>query len=168
MTVYVGIDPSTKTGLVRLQQDLCTESDWVNYPKLTGIERAVTIGESVRSFIESQKPRIAVIEGYSFGHSSSMSVNMEVGTAIRIAILATGTLLFEVSPQGLKKFVTGTGGGKKDVVRLGVYKKWGFEHAKDDVVDAYALAQVAKALDTDESKLLQYENDVLKKVKRVI
>lgn len=51
----------------------------------------------------------------------------------------------EAPATTLKKFVA-KGGAKKDEVRLEVYKKWGFEHASNDAVDAYLAAQFGRAV----------------------
>ena len=48
-----------------------------------------------------------------------------------------------IAPGTLKKFVTGKGNAKKDLMLLKVYKKWGEEFEVDDLADAYGLARMA-------------------------
>ncbi len=48
-----------------------------------------------------------------------------------------------VAPGTLKKFVTGDGRAKKDLMLLKVYKKWGVEFDDDNLADAYSLARFA-------------------------
>ena len=52
----------------------------------------------------------------------------------------------EVAPTSLKKFVTGKGNAKKDLMLLSVYKRWGFDTTNDNKADAYGLAQFGRAL----------------------
>ena len=48
-----------------------------------------------------------------------------------------------VSPSTLKKFVTGKGNCKKDLVLLKVFQKWGVEFSDNNLADAYSLARFA-------------------------
>jgi crossover junction endodeoxyribonuclease RuvC len=48
-----------------------------------------------------------------------------------------------VAPGTLKKFVTGSGISKKNLMLLKVYKKWGVEFDNDNLADAYGLARMA-------------------------
>jgi crossover junction endodeoxyribonuclease RuvC len=53
----------------------------------------------------------------------------------------------EASPTMIKKFVCGVGKGnaKKENVIKDVYKRWGYEHKSNNVVDAYAIARYLEA-----------------------
>ena len=48
-----------------------------------------------------------------------------------------------ITPGTLKKFVTGKGQCKKDLILLKVYKKWGEEFDDNNLADAYSLARMA-------------------------
>ena len=48
-----------------------------------------------------------------------------------------------IAPGTLKKFVTGKGNSKKDLMLLKTYKKWGVEFEDDNLCDAYGLARMA-------------------------
>lgn len=48
-----------------------------------------------------------------------------------------------IAPGTLKKFVTGDGRAKKDLILLKTYKKWGVEFNINDLADAYGLARMA-------------------------
>lgn len=91
--------------------------------------------------------KLAVIEGYGFA-SQRLAPLVEVGTCYRLKLRQRGVPYVIVAPSQLKKWATGSGGSKvkKDQVRLGVYKRWGFEHDSNNVVDAYALATIGLAL----------------------
>jgi len=48
------------------------------------------------------------------------------------------------TPTTLKKFITGKGNAKKELMLLKVYKKWGKEFDNNNICDAYSLAEYAK------------------------
>jgi len=52
------------------------------------------------------------------------------------------------TPNELKKFVTGKGNCKKDLILLKVFQKWGEEFSCDDLADAYGLARYILEEDT--------------------
>jgi crossover junction endodeoxyribonuclease RuvC len=45
-----------------------------------------------------------------------------------------------VAPSSLKKFITGSGKGDKDMMMMSVYKNYGFEAMDNNECDAYSLA----------------------------
>jgi crossover junction endodeoxyribonuclease RuvC len=72
-----------------------------------------------------------------------------------------------VAPTSLKKFVTGSGRGDKNIMLLEAYKKWGVDCKNDDENDAHALARVAQALYDSEQvtpkiNLLKPQEEVIK------
>jgi len=48
-----------------------------------------------------------------------------------------------VEPTVLKRFVTGKGQGKKELMLKEVYKKWGADFDDNNLADAYGLARIA-------------------------
>ena len=48
-----------------------------------------------------------------------------------------------IAPTTIKKFVTGNGQCKKNLMLLQVYKKFGIEFDSDDECDAFSLAKFA-------------------------
>ena len=143
----MGIDPSTKTGVVVLDNDrneLLTASLCTN--ESTGIERASSISRQVIRIVKNFLPSVVIIEGYAYANSGSLVILAEIGTLIRWRIWMEGVPYLEVAPSTMKKFITGKGNTMKDQVRLSVYKRWQFEHESNDVVDAYAIAQTARVM----------------------
>lgn len=67
----------------------------------------------------------------------------------------------QVSPNSLKKYVTGKGTGvQKNQMLLATYKSFGVEFTDDNAADSYGLAQIASGFaDT------QYRRDVLESLK---
>lgn len=48
-----------------------------------------------------------------------------------------------ITPTELKKFVTGKGTAKKELIIAHVYKKWNIMFESNDLADAYSLARMA-------------------------
>lgn len=48
------------------------------------------------------------------------------------------------TPSQIKKFVTGKGNASKEMVAVGVYKKWKFEGSSNDVTDAYGIGKLTE------------------------
>ena len=48
-----------------------------------------------------------------------------------------------IEPTKLKKFATGKGNAKKELMLLNVYKKWGISFENNNSADAYSLARMA-------------------------
>lgn len=144
MTRVIGIDPSTKTGIVILEDndhkiELVNQEE-IHFPRFKGIERVQSIGQRTAEIIEALKPDYAVIEGYGFANKHTLVVLVEIGTAIRLRLHDQMPGRWgSTAPNQLKKFATGEGQAKKDKVMLGVFKSWGFE-GTDNECDAFALA----------------------------
>lgn len=161
MTNYIGIDPSTKTGLVKLDRN----GESLYLKEITtkikrDPERFIDITEQILEQIS--KGDKVVIEGFSYGSKGrGVSTQYGIGWTIRTALFHKGINYVEVSPGGLKKFATGKGNTSKDNMILPIFKRWGFEHDSDNVRDAYVLAQIGRAIDGKE-KTTNYQNDVLK------
>lgn len=144
MTRFVGIDPSTKTGLVAL--DLGGQV--LREKELTGVgskdpKRMVTLIDEVMSYIKADD--VICIEGFGFASQQAIQLG-GIGWGIRMALFRRGIPYIEASPAQLKKFATGKGNTKKDEMVLPIYRKWGFENRSDNVRDAYVLAQIAKSI----------------------
>ena len=153
MTVSIGIDPSTKTGYVVLQETQVSSDvpeiellqyGEISFPKLRGMARVQSIGQQVRELLDENTPDVVVIEGYAFANKHTLVTLVEIQTAIRLQLHQYGkevgrNVWAECQPSMLKRFTTGKGTSKKDVIMLSVFKSWGFE-GTDNEADAYGLA----------------------------
>jgi crossover junction endodeoxyribonuclease RuvC len=160
---YVGIDPSSKTGLAIIdkQGNIINAADVTTKVK----EDPQRFSDIAEKIIDELQPndRIA-IEGFSYGSKGKgVSFQYGLGWIIRHLLLERGYEYTEVPPTSVKKFATGKGNTKKDEMVLPIYKKWGFEHTSDNVRDAFVLAQMAKGI-YDSSNLTEYQKEALKKV----
>lgn len=149
----LGVDASpTSTGLAALQaqeggakQDMRWCERAIQIKGRDGIDRGVRQVEVFDEVLVALAPELVVFEGYAFVRKNTIRQTIEVGTCLRLACRRRNVPILEVAPLQLKKFVTGLGKGKKDMMRLHVFKRWGYENDCDDIVDAFALAQVGLA-----------------------
>jgi crossover junction endodeoxyribonuclease RuvC len=160
---YVGIDPSTKTGLVILNRDgEIINQEEVKSKLKSDPDRFVDLTESI---LEELHPNdIIAIEGFSYGSKGrGVSTQYGIGWLIRAELFKRGYDYIEVSPSAVKKFATGKGNEKKENMVLPIFKHWGFEHPSDNVRDAYVLAKIAMGTHGI-TKLTKYQTEVLDKL----
>jgi len=143
---YVGIDPSTKTGLVILDRN----GDIIDSMEITAAGRdpgrmAEIIDLTVKNIIQGDA---VAIEGFGFASQSGFLLG-GIGWGIRLGLFDKSINYVEVAPAALKKFTGCKGNAKKDELAVEIFKRWGFEHPSDNVRDAYVLAQIARALHED-------------------
>ena len=141
----LGIDPSTKTGIVLLDGQLMTHG--VVQPKgYEGTARIAKIRDEFMNLLLDFKPDIAVIEGYAYGNKFTLSLMVEINSCMRLCLHDLGIEWYIAPPTVLKKYVTNSGSAKKPQIAEAVKNRWGFVSPSDDVVDAYVLAQMGKDL----------------------
>lgn len=141
--IILGIDPSTFTGMVRLEEEESTGKA-VNFPKLKGFQRLISLRKEVQRTVELWKPDIVVIEGYAYGNAFTIVTLVEIGATIRLSLYELGINWYDCPPTTLKKWVTGKGNAKKPEVGEFVKSRWGFASPSDDIVDAYALSRLGQ------------------------
>lgn len=144
----MGVDTSTKTGYVILDD----KGDVVNVgvlhhpPQENRFCRYAHYTREISELVEAYGVDLVIIEGYSFGSKFGHRLQYELGTCIRMKLYVDKVKFVEVSPTSLKKFVTGKGNAKKDLMLLAVYKRWDFDTEDDNEADAYGLAQFGRAI----------------------
>lgn len=158
---FVGLDPSTKTGFVALDENGQT----LRAKELTGVgnkdpKRMITLIDEIVRHIEPDD--FIVIEGFGFSTTQGIMLG-GIGWGIRMNLVRCGLKYIEAAPAAVKKFSTGKGNAKKDAMAVPIFKKWGFEHSSDNVRDAYVLAQIAKSLYTKKVDY-DYQADVIKTI----
>lgn len=161
MTRYIGIDPSTKTGICVIDgKEVYTKE--ITTKVKEDPQRFMDIAAQVMNWIKEGDA--ICIEGFSFGSKGAgVSTQYGIGWLIRAELIKNGHSYHEVSPTGLKKFACGKGNVKKEALVLPIFKRWKFESDSDNIRDAYVLSQIAKAM-TEEVELTAYQKDVLKKI----
>lgn len=162
---YVGLDLSTKTGLVILDEfgNVLTEKEITSKIK-TDPQRMIDLTEQVLNHLK--KDDVIAIEGFSYGsRGKGMSFQFGYGYSVQIALYTNDYDYLIVTPSQVKKFATGKGNASKDNMILPIYKKWGYEHESDNVRDAFVLAQIARATKNN-LNLTNYQKEVIEVITR--
>lgn len=145
---YVGIDLSlSASGIVILDADgklsyqdvITTSANRSLYSRVEYIASAIYgVTEDIAS------PAIAAIEVPHGG--------MKGGTVMQLSALAYVIRMqfypadvLNVMPTQVKQFATGKGSAAKELMLKAVYQRWGFDTDDNNLADAYALAQIARA-----------------------
>lgn len=139
----LGIDPSTKMGLIVLDNKkgvIQTVYQGVFVSKNKDMQRLGDIGGCILDMLKKYKPDLIGLEGYSFGSKFNHEIMYSLGTVIRYFLWQSEYDYNVIPPTTLKKFVTGKGNSKKDLMLLGVYKNWGYDTTNDNLSDAYGIA----------------------------
>ena len=146
--LFVGLDPSINaTGVVILDdcgniveqrtfsvkdKDKIFEKSLIKYEKEIGfITKILNLGS-------------VYIEGPAY--QSTGQVILQLGAIhflTRVYFYKKNVNYKVIAPGTLKKFVTGKGNSKKELMLLKTYKKWGVEFEDNNICDAYGLARMA-------------------------
>lgn len=164
MMRYVGLDLSTKTGVVILSEDgtpLLTEE--ISRKIETPEDMFILVSEIMKRVSEND---VVVLEGFGFASKTGFLLG-GIGWAIRMRLWEQENETYIVAPTSLKKFATGAGNADKRKLAVEVNKRWDFYDDSDNVTDAYVLAQIGRAV-KGEFKPLAFQKDVLKKVKEMM
>ena len=88
-----------------------------------------------------------VLEGYAMSarNTSSLTTLCEIGGLVKNYLKVRDIPFIIAPPTVVKKFATGKGNCKKDVVIKEVYKRWDFDTDNDNIADAYVLMQIGRA-----------------------
>ena len=111
---FVGIDLSTKTGLVILDESgqVQTAKEITSKVKKDP-ERMIDLTEQLLEHLEDDD--VIAIEGFSYGsRGRGMSFQFGYGYAVRIAMWTANKPYLIVTPSQLKKYATGKGNSSKD------------------------------------------------------
>lgn len=144
----LGLDPSLRSfGVSRLSIGAGRKSFTVDTetwgPNVTGVERLRWFVYKLSETIEDFQPSLIVIEGYAYAKGQGAHQIGELGGALRLIMHMNDLHYVEVAPTKLKKFVTGKGNAKKEIVMVELYKRFGVEVPTTDEADATGLALMA-------------------------
>lgn len=146
--ITIGIDASlTGTGVCVLKTEKGSIQQILEVgtikTKLFGVPRLQYIRDTVKALI-IKYPIPVFIEGYSFGSKGSSVYDLgELGGVLRVMLYENKITYKEIPPSTLKKYISGKGNAKKEIMLEQTYRKFGFgsEILKDnDQVDAFCLA----------------------------
>lgn len=108
-------------------------------------ERFMRIRDSVSELVDDVRPDTIAIEGF-VRFSPSVIQLAGLGSIVRLQLAEMGYGFWDVPPTTLKKFSTGKGNCKKDLVLKEVYRRWKFDTDNDNIADAYVLARMGVCL----------------------
>lgn len=148
----LGVDPSlTNTGLCWGGGPHAQETKRIAYkhPKGTKtrdlINRVRRIGgivTAVEEVLNDSRPDLALIESYSFSSRNGGEYLGEYGGYLRMKLVHWVADVVEVAPTMVKKFATGKGNAKKEVIIGHVQKRWNVLFDNSDEADAYVLYRI--------------------------
>jgi len=153
MAIIIGLDLSlTATGLVLVtdtpdaasnHKEIIDQLLITSTPKEETTPRIIRISTKIMNVVVKRKPNLVVIEGPAFGvqKSSSIFTLGELAGLVKTSLYAMQQPFVIVTPSALKKWITGKGNAKKDLMLLKVYKRFGVEFSDDNLCDAYSLAK---------------------------
>lgn len=108
--------------------------------KIKGVERLIFIREKIKELLKKYNVSLIIMEGYSFGSRGRAVFDLgELGGMIKILGKDLNIPVITLAPGTHKKFTTGKGNTKKDMMLLEVYKKYNIELNNDNVADSVSL-----------------------------
>jgi len=154
--MYLGLDTSTtSTGFCLKDKKLEVVVHKLIRPDGVLADRLYELFKTLIRLIKKHKIKFAAIEGYSFGfigrikkvQSASIYQTAEAAGIAKLAMVHCRLPFLIVQPPSLKKFATGSGGGKKELIVKCYEEETGLRAKTDDVADSYYLASIAHAFD---------------------
>lgn len=152
--IFIGIDPSfTGCGIVAIDENAkILKQELIKTNNKKSIEeRLIELREKIKKAVDYKKLKMIYIEGPSFGSTGQFVLQMGALHFIIRLLFFENKMPYSIkTPGDIKKFVSGKGNAKKDLMLLKVYKKWGVEFEDDNICDAYSLARLALKESTNE------------------
>lgn len=139
-----------------------------------GTVRPPAMGEYERlNFIRSRVlelsewAELVVMEGLSYG-SNDPSAQERTGLAylVRMSLFKRKMPFILIAPSTLKKFCTGSGAAKKEMMLREVFRRWNHVCEDNNQSDAVALAYLGMALTNQWDPTLDAQRDVLAVVRK--
>ena len=154
--LFVGIDPSYNGFAIVIldKEGKIVEQKLLSSDSKKEVEERIIELETEFSFIPNILSLQSVfVEGPSFSSNGAFALQMgALHYYLRIFLFKKNVNYKIIAPTTLKKFVTGKGSAKKELMLLNVYKKWGMEFSDNNVADAYGLARMCLEEYRNESK----------------
>lgn len=144
--LFVGLDPSINgTGLIILDEDATIIEQKLFSVKDDLFEKSLIKYEKEIKFIPNIINLQSIyLEGPAYQAAGQSILQMGALHFItRLFLFKKGKNYKVIAPGTLKKFVTGKGNSKKELMLLKTYKKWGVEFEDHNLCDAYGLARMA-------------------------
>ncbi len=167
MVYFAGLDLSlTGTGVSIIDEKGKNIYNSLIKSKKTGdrpmdeLDRLISIKDRAFKEIHNKIPHgstiFYAIEGVALQAKNTVALSQLSGLNyfFREAIFNEHNTFFIIAPTSLKKFITGAGNAKKELMLLNIYKKYGCSFNDDNIADAYALARgVYEMYDSDKHNI---------------
>lgn len=166
----MGIDLSlTATGVVKVRGDDVVLVKLIKTKPEKGIIKELKRILSIVSGIEEEIKDVSLvaIEGLAFGigKTSSLVQLSALNYFVRKLMMDNEKKFIIVPPTTNKKFITGKGNSKKDVVIMSIYKHYGLEFIDDNIADAFSLAKIADIMENG-SNGSAVQLEIVKQIKK--
>ena len=111
------------------------------------LARIRKIVEDIEYIVINYEIDLAVIENFAFMARGTSLTQLAALSFFTRALLVDRSIPFLLcAPTSLKKFITGSGKGDKDMILMSIYKNYGFEAFDNNAADAYGLAAAGQAV----------------------
>lgn len=166
----LGLDLSlTGTGVVILENGKFVKRHLIKSKPsgdlpLSELRRIKKIVEEIEMIVAEGIPNVAVIEGLAFmvRNATALVQLSALNYMVRDMLDRYKVKFVIVAPTSLKKFITGSGASKKDVMLMETFKRYGVSILNDNECDAYGLAKIGEALfEEKKEKLPIFQQEVL-------
>ena len=172
MIKTIGIDLSlVASGLVVLEDGKLHSKNLIKSKPsgklpINELIRLQKISDEVAEIAINNKPELACIENLAFMAHNTCALTQLAGLSylVRNKLNLAGIPFVMVAPTTLKKFLTGKGNIKKDMMLMAAYKRYGLTFDNDNIADGFALAKVAYELLSD-NKVPSFQKEVLELLK---
>jgi len=145
--MFIGVDPSFNGfAIIVLDKDsnIIEQKLFSSKSKKDADERIMELEKEFKFIPQIAGLHSIYIEGPSFGSTGAFVLQMgALHYYLRIFLLKKDADFKIVTPGMLKKFVTGKGTAKKELMLKNVFKKWGADFDDNNLADAYSLARYA-------------------------
>lgn len=146
--IYVGLDLSLNGTAIVVIDDkgkILSQSRFKTKPVDLIEDRLFFIANQVLNVLSTIKIERLYIEGLSYASSGQSTMELAgLHYVVRCFIAQKYGVVYKlVAPPSLKKFVSGVGNCKKNLMLLYAFKKFGEEFDDDNICDAYCLARLA-------------------------
>lgn len=173
-SISIGLDLSlVGTGIVVLDKGQIIyqgliKSKPVGDRPLDELKRIRKIVAEIKEVVGKHTPDVAIIENLAFAVRSTTALTQlaALNYFTRAVLSDLDIPWYLVAPTSLKKFATGNGASKKDVMLIEVFKRWGVTILNDNENDAYCLAQVGLCLLGHTEEVTKFQEEVVSLVKK--
>lgn len=145
--MFVGVDPSYNGfGIIVLDRDgnIIEQRLITSKSELEVEERIIELEKKFDFIPKIMGLHSVYVEGPSYGSNGAFVLQMgALHFYLRIFLYKNNVRYNIIAPGTLKKFVTGKGTAKKELMLKNVFKRWGADFDDNNLADAYSLARYA-------------------------